>query len=58
MSRIIKLKTLKFLIDKSNRKPPSGDKCFGLDPDIHLYEIEDGDKTEKGRESKTLIVQN
>ena len=28
-------------------KPPPGDKTFGLDPAIHFYAIEDGDKTEK-----------
>ena len=27
-------------------KPPPGDKCLGLEPDIHFYLIKDGDNTE------------
>ena len=32
-----------------------GDKTCGIDPDIHLYGIEDGDETEKGEESEILV---
>ena len=31
-----------------NIKPPPGDKTLGIDPDIRLYKIEGGDKTEEG----------
>ena len=31
-------------------KPLPGDKTFRLEPEIHLYAIEDGDETEEGEE--------
>ena len=27
--------------------PPPGDKTLDIDPEIHFYDIEDGDETEK-----------
>ena len=47
-SRTIRLKTVKASTEKPNGKPPPGDKSLDLEPDIHIYEIEDGDKTEDG----------
>ena len=40
------IKALKSSTYKSNGKPPPGDKLLGIEPDICLYEREDGDKTE------------
>ena len=33
---------------KYNGKTPPRDKTLGIDSDIRLYDIEDGDKTEEG----------
>ena len=32
---------------KPSRNPPPRDKTLGLDPEIRLYAIEDGDETEE-----------
>ena len=37
---------VKPLTSKPFRKPPPGDKTFGVDTDIGFYEIEESDKTE------------
>ena len=29
-------------------KPPPGDKTLGLEPEIRLYAVEDGDETKEG----------
>ena len=42
------MKTVKITIAKPNGKPPTGDESLGIEPYTHLYEIEDGDKTEEG----------
>ena len=36
--------------------PPTGDKTFGIEPDIRFYAIEDGHETEKREEAKILVV--
>ena len=46
MARTIILKTVKSSTAKPKGNPLSGDKTLGIDPDIHFYEIEGGDKTE------------
>ena len=50
MARTISLKTVKTSTAKPNGNPPTGEKTLGLDPDIQLYEIEDGDNTDEGKE--------
>ena len=45
-----KMKTVKASTAKPNVKPPPRDNFIGIEPDIHVYEIEDGDKTEEGEE--------
>ena len=41
---------------KPSDKPPPGDKTLGLEPDIHFYLIQDGDKTGEGEEIEILII--
>ena len=41
------MKTLKASTSNRNSRPPPGDKSLGFYPDIHFYEIEDGDNTEE-----------
>ena len=33
---------------KQSGKPPPGGKTLGIEPEIRLYAIEDGDETEEG----------
>ena len=46
MAGTISLTTVKASIDNTNGKPPPGYKTLGIETDILLYEIEDGDNTE------------
>ena len=43
---ISKRSSVKYSIAKPLGKPPHGDKYLGLEPAIHFYLIEDGNKTE------------
>ena len=45
-------------VAKPSEKPPSGDKTLGIDPEICLYTLEDGDETSEGEESGILVVYN
>ena len=49
-------KKVKALTSKPYCKPFSGNKELMMDPDIRLYEIEGGDKTEEGQEVEILIM--
>ena len=51
MTSTIILKTVKASTADLNGNPPSGYKTLGLEPDIRLYEIENGDKIEEVEES-------
>ena len=46
MEKSVSLKSTKDLTSNPNGKPPPGDKTLRLEPAIHFYEIEAGDKTE------------
>ena len=50
MESTVSMKTLKASTAKTNGRPPPGDKSLGIEPDILLYEIEDGDKNEESEE--------
>ena len=50
------INTAKYSTSKPSVKPLHGDNYIGVEPDIHLYEIEDIDKTEKGEEVEILIL--
>ena len=39
-------------------KPPSRDKTFGVETEICIYEVEDGDKTKEVEEAEILVVHN
>ena len=52
----MKMKTIKVSTAKLNGKPPPGGKYPGIEPDIHFYEIEDGDNTEDEEESEILVI--
>ena len=45
----------KISVKDSTSKPLPRDISFGVDPDIRFYDIEDGDKTEKGEEAEILV---
>ena len=53
---ISKKSSAKASIAKPLGNPPSGDKIFELEPATRLYEIEDGDDTEKGEEAEILVI--
>ena len=53
---ISKKSSVKASMDKPLGKPLPGDKTCGFEPDIRIYEIEDGDETEKGEEAEILVV--
>ena len=38
--------SVKASADKPSGKPSPGDKTLGIEPDIRVYTIEDGDETE------------
>ena len=42
--------------DKPSGKPPPGDRIFGLEASICLYEKEDGDETKKIEKTEILVV--
>ena len=46
MENTTSLKNTKASKAKPNRNPSTVDKTLGLEPVIHLYDIEGGDKTE------------
>ena len=48
ISKTVSLKPVKSSTANPRGKPLPGDKTLWLDPDIHFYEIEDGDNTEEG----------
>ena len=45
MARTISLKTVKASTSKPNGKPPPEDKTLGVEPYIHVNELEECDKT-------------
>ena len=47
MEKSVILKPTKALTSKPNSKNLPRDITIGIDPAIHFYEIEDGDKTEE-----------
>ena len=47
MEKSVNLKPTKALTSKPNSKNLPRDITIGIDPAIHFYEIEDGDKTEE-----------
>ena len=53
---ISKKSSVKVSAAKPSGKPPTGDKTWGIDPDIRFYDIEDGDETEKSEEAEILVV--
>ena len=56
MAKTISLKYTKVSTSNTNGKPPTGDKTIWLDPDIRLYEIEDGRKNKEVGESKIIFI--
>ena len=46
----------KYSTAKPSGKPQPGVKPLGLEPAIHFYEIEDGDKTEEVEDTEILII--
>ena len=56
MEKTISLKPVKASTDKTNVKPPPGDKTIGIETAIQLYEIEDGDKNEEAEEAEILVI--
>ena len=48
--------SVKASADKPLGKPAPRDKTFGFDPDIHLYDTDDGEEAGKGEETEILVV--
>ena len=44
----MRMNIVKSSTDKHNGKPLTGDKYFGIETVIRLYDIEDSDKAEEG----------
>ena len=56
MENTVSIKPVKSSIAKPNGKPTTGHKTLGIETDIHLYKIEEGDNNEEGGESEILVI--
>ena len=56
MKTISRKSLVKALEDNPLGKDLPRDKTLGLDPENHVYQIEEGDNTEEGENQTTLII--